>query len=403
MKQMISPKRFLIFVPLLILLMAACGKTYHKNNAIRLVNTVPIIESLSPEPTASPIISETITDDSSTTTPQNETITTVEEIFYDNQTDTTTKIIYEYNESGHLLREITYIADGNTTDDFAVGNYEQADNHGIIHYDSTTINQLTDTEMKEVFTVTIKELAPLYQQAREIYGRYGVVILLADKIIHMNDQAEYCYEYDKIQDSLNIIRRCLDCYPTNFFNSLSNESEQIIPCIQLVESGTFSGVYYGGDKYKLIQLDVNNYTPYETYDDKGEYFCYTLHHEISHMISDILLNRAKHSICSLTEKQWNSFNPKDFEYANIYNSNKEIAIYDTNNYKEYFINSYGCLTPDEDRATIFGEAMTFYQGYERNPFTKYTKAKLKYYSNCIKAEFHNDNWPDFVPWELIIN
>ena len=74
MKQMISPKRFLIFVPLLILLMAACGKTYHKNNAIRLVNTVPIIESLSPEPTASPIISETITDDSSTTTPQNDTM-----------------------------------------------------------------------------------------------------------------------------------------------------------------------------------------------------------------------------------------------------------------------------------------------------------------------------------------
>ena len=403
MKQRLIKKRLFLWLTCLTLCMSGCGKTPVEDNITGTPTPSPTPEGSFVEATESSNIAENGNNENILIETKDSQGNVTEKIEYLAETDTTTIYFYEYNEFGELHREVSFDAPGNKVEAFVAGDYEQATGSGEINYYLMTQSSLTDADVAEAFNVTIEELAPLYQQAGEIYDNYGVVVLIADKIHSMEEGAEFCYDYDQIQSSLDLVESCLTCYPDGFFRDFSEDNARRIVCIQLVGAGSSAGIYYGGHKYLLIQLDVNNYSVSKEYDDKGEFFCYTLHHEISHMICDVLVTRAENSSCPLTEEQWNSYNPKGFEYVYGYDDEKEMAIYDTNYNYEYFISSYGCSTPEEDRASIFGDAMVYYQGYECMKFTEQVEAKLRYYSDCIKAGFHSDNWPDTAPWEVIIN
>lgn len=318
----------------------------------------------------------------------------VAQIVYNAGTNITEKYIYEYDEKGNLIREQNYMADGNVVNEFTADNYENANSFGEINYDIP--GDYAD-EIDEAFSVTIEELAPLYEKAEQIWVTYGVAVLIADKVSDYTDGAELCFEYNKINSCLNLVESCLSCYPTDFFRDFSGNV-----CIQLVGTGSSAGLYMGGYEQLLLQMDVNCYSPEGGYDDEGGFFCYTLHHEIAHMISETLMERAEWSQCPLTEERWNSYNPEGFAYVNGYDDEKEMEIYDSGNNYEYFLFSYGCSTPDEDRAMIFGEAMVYYQGYESTVFTDPVKAKLKYFGDCIRAGFISSNWGEMAPWEHIL-
>ena len=318
----------------------------------------------------------------------------ISKVYYDSSADVTEKRVYEYDKKGNLIYESKYVADCNAVDDFLAGNYEKAKSFEETSY-KLTGDYIADTE--NVFTVTIEEFAPLYSKAKEIWENYGVTVLIADKVTDFNNGAERCMEYEKIENCLQLIEKSLSCYPENFFNDFSGDVY-----IQLVGTGSSAGLYWGGNNQLLLQIDANCYNPSEGFDDKGRYFCYTLHHEIGHMITKQLMERARDSKCPLSEENWNSYNPDGFEYVNAYNDEEEIEIYSTKNNYEYFISSYGCSTPDEDRAMIFSEAMVYYQGYERMAFNTKVSAKLKYLSKCIKAGFQSEAWGDTAPWEYIL-
>ncbi|MBQ8830451.1 MAG: hypothetical protein IJ017_02510 [Oscillospiraceae bacterium] len=318
----------------------------------------------------------------------------ITQIIYTASTNITEKYIYEYDENGNLIHEYNYSADGNFADEFKAGNYENANGFGEIYYDIPSDHYIN---MDEAFSVTVEELAPLYAKAEQLWVTYGVTVLIADKVSDYTDGAELCFEYDQISACLDLIESCLSCYPKDFFRDFDADV-----CIQLVGSGSASGLYMSGYERRLIQIDVNCYTPDDEYDN-GYFFCYTLHHETAHMISETLMKRAEQSQVPLTEELWNSYNPEGFSYVYGYDDEKEIEIYDSGSNYEYFVYSYGCSTPDEDRSIVFGEAMTYYQGYESSGFTEYVKAKLMYYSDCIKAGFKSDSWDDIAPWEHILN
>ena len=318
----------------------------------------------------------------------------ISKVYYDSSADITEKIICEYDEHGVLIYESKYVADCNAVDDFLAGNYEKAKSFEETSY-KLTGDYIADTE--NVFTVTIEEFAPLYSKAKEIWENYGVTVLIADKVKGNTYGAELCSEYERIESGLQLIEKSLSCYPENFFNDFSGDVY-----IQLVGTGSSAGLYWEEYNNQMLQIDVNCYSPSDEYDDEGSYFCYTLHHEICHMITKQLINFAADSECPLTEKTWNSFNPEGFEYVNGYNNEKELEIYGYQNNYEYFLSSYGCTTPDEDRAMIFAEAMKYYQGYDSVMFNENIKAKLKYLSSCIKAGFKSDAWQGTAPWEFIL-
>lgn len=228
----------------------------------------------------------------------------VTQIIYSASTNTTEKVIREYDEQGNLIYELTYSADGNVAEEFAANNHKNA--NGFREMNPSGFGNF-GIELDDPFSVTVEELAPLYEKAEKIWTKYGVAVLIADKVSDFTVGAELCFEYDKIDVCLNLVESCLSCYPADFFRDFSG-----VVCIQLVGTGSAAGQYTGGYQCKLIQIDVNDYSPEGGYDDQGYFFCYTLHHEIAHMISEALLERAEWSQCPLTEERWNSFNPEGF-------------------------------------------------------------------------------------------
>lgn len=330
----------------------------------------------------------------------NSTGTIVFRIDYDAGNKLTTRYNYEYNQAGVLISEFYYEGNGNLIDEFVAENYSNMTGFGENHYE--TGNDY-DVDIAHAFDVTIEKLAPLYAKAEDIWDTYGVAVLIADKVSSYTDGAEICSEYKQIERCLKLIENCLACYPKDFFRDFSDDGVNTDVCIQLVGTGSAPGMYMGGYEHLLLQMDVNCYAPEDGVDDKGSFFCYTLHHELCHMITDKLMDRVAQSQCPLTEEKWNSYNPKGFAYVGYYDDELESKLYTDGDNAEYFIYSYSCSTPDEDRAIIFGNAMAYYQGMETATFNEKVDAKLRYLSDCIKAGFDSTDWPDKMPWEYILD
>ncbi len=324
----------------------------------------------------------------------------IQTISYNASQNITIAYVYEYNESGNLTGTYDYQGDGNLVDEFASGNYDNANMSG---YNSNNTTNGLDIDLGKAFEITIGELAPLYKKAEEIWDTYGVAVLIADKVSSYTSSAEQCFDYISIENSLKFIESCLNCYPKNFFRDFSNAQTEVTVCIQVVGTGGPAGLYSDFKEFQLIQMDVNDYSPEDGADDDGSFYCYTLHHEICHMISHTLLKRAESSSVPLTEEKWNSYNPNDFKYVGYYDDDKESELFSSDSNRDYFVYSYSCSTPEEDRAIIFGKAMTYYQGMEYDNFSKQLDAKLKYLSDCIRAAFDSSDWSDKEAWEYILD
>lgn len=66
----------------------------------------------------------------------------------------------------------------------------------------------------------------------------------------------------------------------------------------------------------------------------------------------------------------------------------------------YFVWSYACTFPTEDRATMMESAMSYDAGTMAwNPGLL---NKLKYYSQCIRDCFDTTGWPETLPWEIAL-
>ena len=319
---------------------------------------------------------------------------------YSVSNNNTIKYAYEYNERGVLITEYDYEGPGNLVEEFLDGNY---DNATMMGENSHNPSGGYDVDMGAAFEVTILELEPLYKKAEEIWDQYGVAVLIADKVSSYTSSAELCYDFTKIKNTIELIEKCLQCYPKDFFRNFSGEFVETTVCIQVVGTGGPAGVYFDGDEFKIVQIDVNDYNPEESPDDNGSFLCYTLHHEIGHMISYTLFDRADIAMFPLMEERWNSYNPDGFNYVGYYDDDKENELFSSNDNSEYFVYSYSCSTPEEDRAVIFGKAMSYYQGFECMGFNENIEAKLIYLSDCIKSGFPGIDWSEKPVWENILD
>lgn len=304
-------------------------------------------------------------------------------ITYDPYSDSTYKWIFDYSENGFAMMEHIYYGNGNFVEEFAADNYENS----MEYTESVPIDAYVDPD--NAFSVTIEELAPLYRQAEEIWNKYGVVVLIADKLTEYRGDAELCLEYEWIKPNLDIIESCLALYPTDFFRYFDRTM-----CIQLAGSdGSSAGSYFPDERIDMVQIDAYNYQP-GIEDDYDRYARSTLNHELCHAIDNQLHEWADKSELPLTEEQWNTLNPEGFTYAG-YEAERQCEVYSYGDNYYYFISSYSCYSPDEDRATLFANAVA----YPEDELTDQQKAKLQYFSDCIRAAFPSDDWDDVLPWE----
>lgn len=308
-------------------------------------------------------------------------------VIYDPYADSTYKTIYEYSENGFAMLERTYYGNGNFVEEFAADNYENC----MEYTESVPFDASVNPD--NAFSVTIEELAPLYRQAEEIWNKYGVVVLIADKLTEFRGDAELCLDYALIEANLNMIDRCLAIYPTDFFRYFDRTM-----CIQLSGyAGMYAGTYFPAERIDMVQIVAYEYM-LDTGDGENDQFAFsTLNHELCHAIDYQVQQWADKSQLPLTEEQWSTLNPEGFTYAG-YETERQCEVYSYGDNYKYFMTSYSCYDADEDRATLFAQAITYpdFELYDEQ------KAKLQYFSDCIRAAFPSDDWAQILPWEYAL-
>lgn len=350
----------------------------------------PATDPVTPSPEEPEITTETVVDDYGNTIicTKDPSGKVLYRIIYNQFSDITTKMIYEYSENGFCNAYRSYSGFGNIMEEFAANNYENS----FEYAESVPIDVYVNPE--NAFTVTIDELAPLYRQAEEIWNTYGVVVLIADKVTEYRGSADLCLEYEWIKPNLDIIESCLATYPKDFFRCLDRTT-----CIQLAGTDASSaGSYFPDERIDMVQMDVYCYQP-ELDDADEKYARSTLNHELCHVIDYQLQEWAEESELPFTEEQWNTLNPEGFTYVGKHDFDLEADKYFAGENYQYFVSSYSCSHPEEDRATLFQEIMVD-PDFE---LTEQLRAKLQYFSDCIRAAFPSDDWDDVVAWERILN
>jgi hypothetical protein len=214
---------------------------------------------------------------------------------------------------------------------------------------------------------------------------------------------EPCTDEAILSEALDTLYESLDCYPDQFFSQLVFGENT---GITIYLTGTITGSTEGMletptgftdsiDGRMVIVLNTEYLWDWQ----------YTINHEISHIIDRRLEYRASYTADSLfSEETWNSFNPEGYVYLGTYEDYEGNELY--RQYPEYFADSYGMTFATEDRAELFGLAMSDYLGnFDEDAFFTVgapTTEKYKYYCECIRDGFDTTGWDDVMPWEEIL-
>ena len=140
-----------------------------------------------------------------------------------------------------------------------------------------------------------------------------------------------------MDEKYKIIQKNLDRYNQKFLKKIN------LKYIVLCEDLSISNINTAGipdNVMKTLILDVK-------FDEK--YFERVIHHEVFHIINDSFKE-------IFDEKIWNSFNVKNFNYAECSTCTDKIGL-DTYKKTEGFFTEYSRSTASEDMAEVFSHLM----------------------------------------------
>jgi hypothetical protein len=249
-------------------------------------------------------------------------------------------------------------------------------------------------------------LSEANEKALELEEAYGISLYIGPEVPETIDyfSVEQRLNPSRVLSALEDLDAVLSCYPEGFFSQLCFGENR---GIRIYLSGTISGD--GSDvledpsgfvneinSYMVMVLDINSSWNWD----------YTINHEISHMIDRRLAFRGTYEEGALfSEETWVDYNPEDFSYLESYDGYEHAEAYTS--YEEYFIDSYGVTFATEDRAELFGTAMSDYQNdFEEDRYFESgtpTAEKYEYYCACIRDGFDTTGWGIIAPWEKVIN
>lgn len=211
-----------------------------------------------------------------------------------------------------------------------------------------------------------------------------------------------CLDGDALAAAMDALEEILALYPENFFSQLLYDDLQ---GIRIYLTGAIRGDAEGmlSDPSGYVE-NINNYMVMVLDTEQFWNWDYTVNHEISHMIDRRLAFRAQFRADALfSEEAWNAYNPAGFSYLQTYDGYDEAWDWD---WSAYFVDSYGITYPTEDRAELFGMAMSdyLYDGLYDYLFTSDSvlTEKLRYYCACIRDGFDTAGWSEVMPWEKYV-
>lgn len=201
---------------------------------------------------------------------------------------------------------------------------------------------------------------------KKIKQEYGIIIDYGE------DTRDYSVKFNAtvqtneniINNNLNLLYKALQKYPTEVFNSYTNNLHIVL-----------------FDKFETSDLALasrNGLDDFSIYICNTEKFERTLHHEIYHILEYHI--EDKNELCF---SNWASLNPSSFKYdPNLANLNtfyvydeKVNSLLDYSNI--YFVSKYSKTSEQEDRAETFAEAMLLVNSSNFLKNTKNLNEKVK--------------------------
>lgn len=233
----------------------------------------------------------------------------------------------------------------------------------------------------------------LKAEAHEIGGRYGVEILLWDEAVAVQPW-DYILESEHrvsaMEDALKILDGVLARFPEGFFQTAAETSD--LGAIQIALVGSINGDPQQGtlDSPEGLQF-WNNSDPYIALDLTAG-LEQNFYHELFHVIESRVLGNTT------IYDNWNSLNPKGFEYDYDYITNQQRtdATY-LEGENRAFIDFYSMSFPKEDRARLMEYAML--DGMEETFASDRMQRKLSRLCLGIRKAFGLSGYVEVLPWE----
>lgn len=240
----------------------------------------------------------------------------------------------------------------------------------------------------------------LYERAQELSDRYGVEILIGEQceLVYTHFESYALTDPIFLNEALDVLDNALSRYPDGFFRQLPFGTVETIR-FEVV------GALYAREGVTDYQNSVGAFAQYRDnyYGIVLDGFCIqedTIYHEISHIIDKKLAWDAQIRADALfSEERWMQLQPDGFQYVESYVDMPEEALAYVGS--GYFIRDYSMTFPTEDRADVLASAI----GLEDWLFEPGSglRAKLEFYTACIRDCFDTAQWPEVVCWEQVLN
>ena len=251
-----------------------------------------------------------------------------------------------------------------------------------------------------------EEFSEAGQKAEALSEQYDVEICILDECSY--EYGEYCANMilreDTLQSAMDQLEAILVMYPEDYFSQLQyGDFEELR--IELV------GNFYEAEDMYHLGLDAP-VVCYEQRDNAhvlavnvNEWFEFTLHGKIAEIMEGFLAYDAAQRPEAL-------FNRVEFEWMHRQREGYVFPYGDVNNLPDYaiqaceegyFANYRACLSPLDDRISVWQYAMTAdnQNGMDQRIFSEKPELlnKLGLYDMYIRDAFDTTGWPEVTRWE----
>ena len=308
-----------------------------------------------------------------------------------NEEEGTCLLVWDLGTSGERADSLTFYASAEEVPEAA--DSASSDTEA----DGTTVTGISDRDSYDWGA-----LSDARSHADALEEAFGISVYLGPEIPSYigNYGAAQCMDAEILENALDLLDEILSLYPENFFSQLLYDD---LRGIRIYLTGTLTG-----DSEGLLENpagyveDIEHYLVMTLDAEQYEKWDYTVNHEISHMIDRSLTFRSLYRKDALfSEEDWAAFNPTDFTYSNTYDGYGENTNWPA--LQDYFVDAYGMTFATEDRAEIFGNAMSDFMngGSYEDDFGEGSilQRKLAYYCASIRDGFDTAGWEDMMPWE----
>ncbi len=250
-----------------------------------------------------------------------------------------------------------------------------------------------------------EEYADLRVRADRLQECFGIQIRISDECrMYMGSYLVHpLNRRSAIAEALDLLESELSRYPDNFFHVLL-DGENLPEAFYIYLTGDIKGSGTDGTLETAGGFEFTFENAYRlVIDVQSPLSLYTsLHHEIAHAMDERMVMDDDVDIFG---QGWLALNPDQETYGDIYTYDytqfgrsemMDFTCAGEDPLKYYFVDGYSMVTPGEDHARLWENAMDNDNSYPEWANAPHLSAKLNYYADAVEKVFGSSIIPDEI-------